>query len=53
LPVPLVLPENPHLRVTIESAAPERDSWLKLSEAPLLKTWSRPADDVFNELPAK
>jgi hypothetical protein len=31
----------------------EREAWLKLSEENLLKTWSNPDDDVFNELLAK
>jgi hypothetical protein len=41
-----------HVRVTIESDV-EREAWLKLSEENLLKTWSNPDDDVFNELLAK
>jgi len=50
LPEPLSLPEKPHVRVTIESGDLERESWLKLSETALLKTWDNPGDDVFNEL---
>jgi predicted DNA-binding antitoxin AbrB/MazE fold protein len=46
---PLSLPEKSHVRVTIESDA-EREAWLKLSGDNLLKTWSHPDDDVFNEL---
>jgi predicted DNA-binding antitoxin AbrB/MazE fold protein len=46
---PLSLPEKSHVRVTIESDS-ERDAWLKLSEAALMKTWDNAADDVFNEL---
>jgi predicted DNA-binding antitoxin AbrB/MazE fold protein len=49
---PLSLPEKSHVRVTIESDV-EREAWLKLSEGNLLKTWSHPDDDVFNELLAK
>ena len=52
LPKPLSLPEKSHVRVTIESDV-EREAWLKLSEENLLKTWSNPNDDVFNELLAK
>jgi predicted DNA-binding antitoxin AbrB/MazE fold protein len=50
LPQPLSLPEKSHVRVTIESDDPERENWLKLSEASLLKTWGNDADDIFNEL---
>lgn len=46
---PLSLPENSHVRVTIESD-PEREAWLKLSEESLTKVWANDADDVFNEL---
>jgi hypothetical protein len=53
LPGPLSLPEKAHVRVTIESGDPERESWLKLSETSLLKTWDNAGDDVFNELLAK
>jgi hypothetical protein len=53
LPRPLSLPEKSHVRVTIESGDMERESWLKLSEESLLKTWGQPDDDVFNELLAK
>jgi predicted DNA-binding antitoxin AbrB/MazE fold protein len=53
LPRPLALPEKSHVRVTIESGDMERESWLKLSEESLLKTWGQPDDDVFNELLAK
>jgi predicted DNA-binding antitoxin AbrB/MazE fold protein len=49
LPMPLSLPEKSRVRVTIE-CDPEREAWLKLSEASLLKTWGNDADDVFNEL---
>ena len=49
LPGPLSLPEKSHVRVTIESDV-ERESWLKLSEDNLLKTWDNSDDDVFNEL---
>jgi predicted DNA-binding antitoxin AbrB/MazE fold protein len=49
LPRPLALPENSHVRVTIE-AETEREAWLKLSEASLTKVWDNDADDVFNEL---
>jgi predicted DNA-binding antitoxin AbrB/MazE fold protein len=49
LPKPLALPEKSHVRVTIESDI-ERESWLKLSEEALKKTWGNEADDVFNEL---
>ncbi len=48
----LPLPEKSHVRVTIESDV-DRDAWLKLSEESLLKTWSQPDDDVFNELLSK
>jgi predicted DNA-binding antitoxin AbrB/MazE fold protein len=50
LPQPLSLPENSRVRVTIESGDDERENWLKLSEASLLKTWGGDADAVFNEL---
>ena len=50
LPQPLSLPEKSRVRVTIESDDAERENWLKLSEASLLKTWGNDADDVFNEL---
>jgi predicted DNA-binding antitoxin AbrB/MazE fold protein len=53
LPRPLALPENAHVRVTIESGDIEREAWLKLSEESLLKTWGNPGDDVFNELLSK
>jgi predicted DNA-binding antitoxin AbrB/MazE fold protein len=53
LPRPLSLPEKSHVRVTIESGDTERESWLKLSEESLLKTWGNEDDDVFNELLAK
>ena len=49
LPRPLSLPENSHVRVTIESD-PEREAWLKLSEETLTKVWANDADDVFNAL---
>jgi predicted DNA-binding antitoxin AbrB/MazE fold protein len=49
LPQPLSLPEKSPVRVTIESDV-ERETWLKLSEESLLKTWNNDADDVFNEL---
>jgi predicted DNA-binding antitoxin AbrB/MazE fold protein len=39
LPKPLSLPEKSHVRVTIESADAVRESWLKLSEESLMKTW--------------
>lgn len=53
LPEPLSLPEKARVRVTIESGDLERESWLKLSEVSLLKTWDNAGDDVFNELLAK
>jgi len=46
---PLSLLEKSHVRVTIESDT-ERETWLKLSEEALMKTWDNDADDVFNEL---
>jgi predicted DNA-binding antitoxin AbrB/MazE fold protein len=49
LPTPLSLPERSRVRVTIESDT-ERDTWLKLSEEALTKTWDNDADDVFNDL---
>ena len=49
LPKPLSLPEKSRVRVTIESD-PERETWMKLSEEALTKTWDNDADDVFNEL---
>jgi predicted DNA-binding antitoxin AbrB/MazE fold protein len=52
LPRPLSLPEKSHVRVTIESDM-ERESWLKLSEESLMKTWGNTDDDVFNELLSK
>ena len=50
LPRPLSLPEKSHVRVTIETADPEREAWLKLSEEALMKVWDNDADDVYNEL---
>ena len=49
LPRLLSLPEKTHVRVTIEYDT-ERETWLKLSEEALMKTWGNDADDVFNEL---
>lgn len=49
LPKPLSLPEKSRVRVTIE-ADPEHESWMKLSEEALMRTWDNDADDVFNEL---
>lgn len=46
---PLALPENAHVRVTIECDT-EHEAWMKLSETSLLKTWDNDADDVYNEL---
>ena len=46
---PLALPENTHVRVTIECDT-EHEAWMKLSETSLLKTWDNDADDVYNEL---
>jgi predicted DNA-binding antitoxin AbrB/MazE fold protein len=46
---PLSLPEKSHVRVTIESDT-ERETWLKLSEEALIKTWDNDAADIFNEL---
>ena len=46
---PLALPENAHVRVTIECDT-EHEAWMKLSETSLLKTWDNEADDVYNEL---
>jgi predicted DNA-binding antitoxin AbrB/MazE fold protein len=53
LPRPLPLPEKSHVRLTIESADTERETWLTLSEESLTKTWDNADDDVFNELLAK
>ena len=53
LPKPLSLPDKSHVRVTIESGDAERESWLKLSEESLMKTWGNAGDDIFNELLAK
>ena len=50
LPQPLSLPDKARVRVTIESNDTERESWLQLSEASLMKAWGNDADDVFNEL---
>jgi predicted DNA-binding antitoxin AbrB/MazE fold protein len=49
---PLPLPENAHVRVTVE-LDPERKAWLHLSEDSLMKVWNNPPDDVFNELLSK
>jgi predicted DNA-binding antitoxin AbrB/MazE fold protein len=49
LPKPLSLPDKSHVRVTIESDS-DRETWFKLSEESLMKTWGNDADDVFNEL---
>lgn len=57
LPQLLPLPDQPHVRVTIETTAPasdtERSAWLKLSEQSLMKAWDNTEDDVFNELLSK
>ena len=53
LPKPLSLPDKSRVRVTIESGDAERESWLKLSEESLMKTWGNAEDDIFNELLAK
>ena len=53
LPNPLSLPDKSRVRVTIESGDAERESWLKLSEESLMKTWDNADDDIFNELLAK
>jgi predicted DNA-binding antitoxin AbrB/MazE fold protein len=49
---PLPLPN--HARVTVTVQTPEvdaeRQAWLKVSEAALMKTWDNPEDDVFNAL---
>jgi len=55
LPARLPLPENAHVKVTIQSGGPpgqdaERAAWLRLSEQGLAATWANPDDDVFNEL---
>ena len=49
---PLSLPENSHVRVTIETDT-EREAWLKLSEKSFKRVWDNDADDVYNELLAK
>ena len=51
LPRPLSLPENSHVRVTIETDT-EREAGLKLSEASLKQVWDNDADNVFNQLAA-
>ena len=51
LPRRLSLPENAHVRVTIESD-PEREAWLKLSEESLTKVWDNEDDKIFNQLAA-
>jgi predicted DNA-binding antitoxin AbrB/MazE fold protein len=53
LPNPLSLPDKSRVRVTIESADAARESWMKLSEESLMKTWGNAEDDIFNELLAK
>jgi predicted DNA-binding antitoxin AbrB/MazE fold protein len=53
LPKPLSLPDKSRVRVTIESGDAERESWLKLSEESLMRTWDSADDDIFNELLAK
>jgi predicted DNA-binding antitoxin AbrB/MazE fold protein len=50
---PLSLPDKTRVRVTIESGDAEHESWLKLSEESLMKTWGKAEDDIFNELLAK
>ena len=47
---PLPLPENCHVRVTIETGDADREAWLKLSEKSLAEVWNNANDDVFNEL---
>jgi predicted DNA-binding antitoxin AbrB/MazE fold protein len=53
LPKPLSLPDQSHVRATIESGDLERETWLKLSEGSLMKTWGNVDDDIFNELLTK
>jgi predicted DNA-binding antitoxin AbrB/MazE fold protein len=53
LPKPLSLPDKSHVRVTIESGDLERETWLKVSEESLMKTWGNVDDDIFNELLTK
>ena len=49
---PLPLPNHARVTVTVQihPADEERQVWLKMSEAALVKTWENPADDVFNAL---
>lgn len=49
LPRPLSLPEQSHVRVTIETDS-EREAWLKLSEESLRTVWDNSADEVYNQL---
>jgi predicted DNA-binding antitoxin AbrB/MazE fold protein len=51
LPKPLSLPEQSHVRVTIESDV-ERIAWLKLSEESPTRVWNNDANGVFNQLAA-
>jgi AF2212-like protein len=52
LQTPLPLPDKTRVLVTVETD-PERGAWLRVSEEGLLRSWSNPDDDVFNELLTK
>lgn len=49
---PLPLPNHARVTVTVQTQEDdaERQTWQKVSEAALAKTWDNPADDVFNVL---
>lgn len=48
---PLPLPENSHVRITVELPNDsERKAWLEQSQHRLLAVWDNSADDVYNEL---
>jgi hypothetical protein len=50
LPHRLPLPENSHVRMTIQTEDSEREAWLALSEQSLLRSCDNAADDIFDEL---
>ena len=54
LPSDLPLPPKARVMVTIVSSETlqegERQTWLRLSQDNLARSWSDPADDVFNDL---
>jgi predicted DNA-binding antitoxin AbrB/MazE fold protein len=49
---PLALPEHARVRLSVGGPADdERAQWLAQSEQAMMKVWSNPGDEVFNDLP--